>query len=119
MSAPPRLGERTLREDLLPALRSARSRAAGDVGDGQSYNEIDGIPSHANRWLLTDVLRGEWGFKGAVVSDYFAIRELVTRHKMLQGQSRTPPPRARCTASMSRRPMARAIPCSSWSAKAG
>ncbi|NWM25013.1 beta-glucosidase, partial [Escherichia coli] len=48
------------------------------------YNEIDGIPSHANKWLLHDVLRGEWGFKGAVVSDYFAIRELVTRHRMFK-----------------------------------
>lgn len=47
-----------------------------------SYNEIDGIPSHANRWLLNDVLRQEWGFKGVVLSDYFAIRELNTRHKM-------------------------------------
>jgi beta-glucosidase len=48
-----------------------------------SYNEIDGVPSHANRWLLHDVLREEWGFQGAVVSDYFAIRELVTRHRMV------------------------------------
>ena len=44
-----------------------------------SYNEIDGIPSHANKWLLTNVLRGEWGYHGAVISDYFAIRELMTR----------------------------------------
>ena len=36
----------------------------------------------ANPWLLNDVLRKEWGFKGAVVSDYFAIREMITRHKM-------------------------------------
>jgi beta-glucosidase len=45
-----------------------------------SYNEIDGVPSHANRWLLGDVLRGEWGFKGALVSDYFAIAQLVSIH---------------------------------------
>ena len=44
-----------------------------------SYNEIDGVPSHANRWLLRDVLRKEWGFKGFVVSDYFAIWELGDR----------------------------------------
>jgi beta-glucosidase len=44
-----------------------------------SYNEIDGIPSHANRWLLRDVLRKEWGFKGFVVSDYYAITELNYR----------------------------------------
>ena len=47
-----------------------------------SYNEIDGIPSHANRWLLHDVLRGEWGYQGAVVSDYYGIRELMTRHQL-------------------------------------
>ena len=44
-----------------------------------SYNEIDGVPSHASRWLLTDVLRGEWAFDGTVVSDYYAIRELHER----------------------------------------
>jgi beta-glucosidase len=47
-----------------------------------SYNEIDGLPSHANGWLLNGVLRGEWGYQGAVVSDYYGIRELMTRHKM-------------------------------------
>ncbi|HEU0100376.1 MAG TPA: glycoside hydrolase family 3 N-terminal domain-containing protein [Allosphingosinicella sp.] len=79
--APAPYGERTLRENFFPPFERAvttlpvRSVMA-------SYNEIDGIPSHANRWLLTDVLRREWGFKGAVVSDYFAIREMVTRHRM-------------------------------------
>jgi beta-glucosidase len=47
-----------------------------------SYNEIDGLPSHANRWLIDHVLRDEWKYKGAVVSDYYAIRELVARHHM-------------------------------------
>ena len=47
-----------------------------------SYNEIDGVPSHANRWLLRDVLRGEWGFEGYVVSDYYAIRELAERPEL-------------------------------------
>jgi beta-glucosidase len=46
----------------------------------RSYNEIDGVPSHANRWLLGDVLRGEWGFRGAVVSDYSAIDQLKSIH---------------------------------------
>jgi beta-glucosidase len=45
-----------------------------------SYNEVDGIPSHANRWMLHDVLRGEWGFDGTVVSDWFAIQQLVDLH---------------------------------------
>ena len=77
MSAPPRSRERTLRENFFPpferAVRSLPIRAVM-----ASYNEIDGVPSHANRWLLHDVLRGEWGYQGAVVSDYFAIRELMT-----------------------------------------
>src|SRR6185312_6795239 len=45
-----------------------------------SYNEIDGIPSHANYWLLHDILRGEMGFTGAVISDYDAIEQLQTLH---------------------------------------
>jgi beta-glucosidase len=45
-----------------------------------SYNEIDGIPSHANYWLLHDVLRGEMGFTGAVVSDYEGIEQLQQLH---------------------------------------
>jgi beta-glucosidase len=44
-----------------------------------SYNEIDGVPSHANKWLLRDVLRQEWGFDGFTVSDYYAITELYSR----------------------------------------
>lgn len=78
---PANISERTLRENFFPPFERAvtelpvRSVMA-------SYNEIDGIPSHANHWLLHDVLRGEWGYKGAVISDYFAIRELITRHRM-------------------------------------
>ena len=47
-----------------------------------SYNEIDGLPSHANKWLLQKVLREEWGFDGLIASDYFAINELITRHSV-------------------------------------
>ncbi len=56
-----------------------------------SYNEIDGVPSHASRWLLRDVLRGEWSFNGFVVSDYYAIRELAERPELVRpsrGQGR-------------------------------
>lgn len=45
-----------------------------------SYNEIDGIPSHANKWLLTDILFKEWGFKGVVVSDWYGIDQLWKKH---------------------------------------
>ena len=80
---PASLGERTLREDFFPPFESAVTQLPVRAVMA-SYNEIDGIPSHANKWLLHDVLRGEWGFKGAVVSDYFAIRELVTQHRMFK-----------------------------------
>jgi beta-glucosidase len=76
---PANLSERILREVFFPPFRAAVVR-----GNAQavmpSYNEIDGVPSHVNRWLLKDVLRGEMGFKGAVVSDYFAIKELIEVH---------------------------------------
>ena len=79
---PAQIGERTLRENFFPPFeRAVRTLPIRSVM--ASYNEIDGVPSHANRWLLHDVLREEWGFQGAVVSDYFAIRELVTRHRMV------------------------------------
>lgn len=78
---PAEISERTLRENFFPPFERAVTELPV-MSVMASYNEIDGIPSHANKWLLTDVLRGEWGYKGAVVSDYFAIRELVTRHQM-------------------------------------
>src|SRR5258708_128998 len=64
--------ERTLRESFFPPFEQAISRT-GVSAVMPSYNEIDGVPSHANVWLLDKVLRGEWGFQGAVVSDYYAI----------------------------------------------
>ncbi len=55
-------------------------KAAVDAGVGSimaSFNEIDGIPATANKWLLTDVLRKEWGFNGFVVSDYTGVSEMI------------------------------------------
>jgi beta-glucosidase len=55
-------------------------KAAVDAGVESvmaSFNEIDGIPATANKWLLTDVLRNQWGFKGFVVSDYTGISEMI------------------------------------------
>jgi beta-glucosidase len=78
---PAHLGERELRTDFFPPFeRAVNAYPVRSVM--ASYNEIDGIPSHANAWLLNHVLRGEWHYQGAVVSDYYAIRELTTRHKM-------------------------------------
>ncbi|MEN6426550.1 MAG: glycoside hydrolase family 3 N-terminal domain-containing protein [Phycisphaerales bacterium] len=79
--APVNVSERILREVFLYPFREALHKG-GAISMMASYNEIDGIPSHANKWLLRDVLRKEWGFKGYVVSDYFAIRELNERPEL-------------------------------------
>ena len=42
-----------------------------------SFNEINGVPSTGNHWLMTDLLRGEWGFQGFVVSDYTGDQEMI------------------------------------------
>jgi beta-glucosidase len=78
-TAPVNVSERILREQLLPSYEAA-VREAGVASVMASYNEIDGIPSHVNRWLLVDLLRGEWGFQGIVCSDGGGIGDLVTRH---------------------------------------
>ena len=71
--------ERTLREFFFPPFEQIIRRTGVSVVM-PSYNEIDGVPSHANTWLLEKVLRGEWGFSGAVVSDYYAIEDLQNLH---------------------------------------
>jgi beta-glucosidase len=77
--APANYSERILREVFLPSFESA-VREASVLSVMASYNEIDGIPSHANKWLLEKVLREEWGFQGTVVSDYYAIPQLQDLH---------------------------------------
>jgi beta-glucosidase len=68
------ISERTLREVYLPPFHAAVHAGAGSLMS--SFNEIGGIPSTANRHLLTDILRDEWKFNGFVVSDWGAIGEL-------------------------------------------
>jgi len=78
---PVSFGERALRDIFFypfeVAVRYGHARSVMP-----SYNEIDGIPSHANRWMLHDVLRGEWGFDGTIVSDWQAIIQLAARHRV-------------------------------------
>lgn len=82
-TAPAMIGERILREVFLyPFEAVVKTAQPGSVM--ASYNEIDGVPSHANRKLLRTILRDEWGFKGVVVSDYVAIPELATRHHLAE-----------------------------------
>lgn len=76
--APVNVSERVLREVFLPPFKEVLQKAEA-ISVMASYNEIDGVPSHANKWLLRDVLREEWGFEGFVVSDYYAIWELNDR----------------------------------------
>jgi beta-glucosidase len=76
--APANVSARILREVFLYPFKGAIQQG-GAISVMASYNEIDGVPSHANKWLLRDVLRKEWGFKGYIVSDYYAIRELNER----------------------------------------
>ncbi len=76
--APVNVSERILREVFLYPFQQAIQRA-GALSVMASYNEIDGVPSHASRFLLKDILRREWNFDGYVVSDYYAIRELDER----------------------------------------
>ena len=79
---PAQISERTLREMFFPPFEQVVTRTAIDAVMA-SYNEIDGIPSHSNSWLLNDVLRGEWGFRGAVVSDYYAIEDMARLHHIV------------------------------------
>src|SRR5437868_701172 len=69
------VSERTLRQIYLPPFRAAVDAGAGSIMT--SFNEIAGIPSHANRWLVTTLLRDEWKFRGFVVSDWTGIEELL------------------------------------------
>ncbi|MBC7217209.1 MAG: glycoside hydrolase family 3 C-terminal domain-containing protein [Candidatus Caldatribacterium sp.] len=78
---PAKVGERELREVFLfpfeAAVREAKVRSVMNA-----YHEIDGIPCAASSFLLTKVLREEWGFEGIVVSDYEAVRMLYTFHRV-------------------------------------
>ena len=69
------LSERRLRQDYLPSYKAAVDAGAKLVMT--SFNTIDGIPVTANKWLLADVLRTEWGFDGVIITDYAAIQELI------------------------------------------
>ena len=69
------ISERQLREYYLPAYKAAVD--AGVKMLMTSFNIVDGKPSSGNKWLVNDVLRGEWGFDGVVISDYSAFEEMI------------------------------------------
>ncbi|MFB6457839.1 glycoside hydrolase family 3 N-terminal domain-containing protein [Chitinophaga sp. Hz27] len=79
--SPSNIDERTAREVFFKPFKLC-------VEEGKAmnvmacYNEVFGLPAHINSFLLKDILRKEWGFKGVVVSDYYAIRDVQTLHKI-------------------------------------
>lgn len=80
--APNDVSERTMRSLFLPPFEKA-VRQANIGAIMPSYNEnLGGVPSHVNSWLLKNVLRNEWGFKGITASDWFAVPELYSNHRI-------------------------------------
>lgn len=77
--APADLSERTIREIYFPPYKAGVE--AGAFTLMTAHNEVNGIPSHSNKWLINDVLRNEWGFKGFVVSDWMDIEHIHDLHK--------------------------------------
>ena len=69
------MSERVLRDVYLPPYKAAVDAGAATVMT--SFNEVDGVPASGNKFLLTDILRNEWGFRGFVVSDYTSIMEML------------------------------------------
>lgn len=69
------LSENTLMNYYMPPYQAARE--AGVATYMASFNEINGVPSTGNKWLMTDLLRNQWGFNGFVVTDYTGMNELV------------------------------------------
>jgi beta-glucosidase len=80
--APGNYSERVVREYWLKPFEAAVNEAH-IATVMPSYNEVDGIPSHSNKWLIDGILRHEWKFEGLVVSDYFGITELRTVHHIV------------------------------------
>ncbi len=76
--APVHMGPRELRDIMMIPFEMAVREGAASVMN--SYSDIDGVPVAASSFLLTDVLRAEWGFRGTVVSDYWAVAFLETMH---------------------------------------
>lgn len=78
---PVNLSERLLRETHFAPFEAA-VKEANLFSIMPAYHEIDGVPVHADRWMLDTLLRKEWGFKGTIVSDYYAMTELEKRHRV-------------------------------------
>jgi beta-glucosidase-like glycosyl hydrolase len=75
------MGRRELLDMILPTFETAVA-LGGARSVMNSYSDVDGVPAGADPWLLTDLLRGEWGFTGTVVSDYWAVPFLASMHRV-------------------------------------
>ena len=82
--APIDVSERTLRSVFLSPFRAAVEQ--GVFSAMAAYHEINGVPCHASKELLTDILRDEWGFQGFVVSDWGGIEMLISTHHVAADQ---------------------------------
>jgi beta-glucosidase len=78
-TGPANYSMRTLRDYHLPPFKMCIDNVK-PASVMPSYNEVDGVPSHANKWLLHDLLRKEWGYKGMIVSDYYGVEQLAVKH---------------------------------------
>jgi beta-glucosidase len=76
---------RVLRDYHLPPFKMCIDYAK-PASVMPSYNEVDGVPSHANKWLLKDLLREEWQYKGMIVSDYYGVDQLFNKHFVVSDQ---------------------------------
>ncbi len=76
--SPTDLSERTIREVFFPPFEAGVE--AGAMSLMTAHNELNGIPCHSNKWLMEDVARGEWGFKGFIVSDWMDIEHIHDLH---------------------------------------
>jgi beta-glucosidase-like glycosyl hydrolase len=81
---PVSMGPRELRDVIMPSFETAIA-LGGARSVMNSYSDVDGVPAGANPWLLTEVLRDEWGFEGTVVSDYWAVPFLASMHRVASG----------------------------------
>ncbi|WP_337881542.1 glycoside hydrolase family 3 N-terminal domain-containing protein [Rheinheimera sp.] len=85
-TAPAHIAPRELQEVFLAPFEAAIKKAYA-ASIMPSYNEVDGVPSHINSYLLRELARDQWGFNGAVVSDYFAVQELRSRHQLFASEA--------------------------------
>ncbi|MEO7714723.1 MAG: glycoside hydrolase family 3 N-terminal domain-containing protein [Capsulimonas sp.] len=79
------MSERTLRDVYLPPFQAAADAGAGSFMS--AFSSLQGVPASANHHTLTDILRGEWGFRGFVVSDWDSVNELINHGVALDGET--------------------------------